>query len=62
VRAEHGDDLGQGHVPQFIREGSGDQALRRMQDVILHHEEAHDLVEVPPVTLHRLVLGIRRTK
>lgn len=39
--AKNSDDLGQGHVPQLLREGSGDQPLGCVEDVVLHNKEAN---------------------
>lgn len=40
--AEHSNDLGQGHVPQFIGERSGDQPPGGVKDVVLHYKEPDD--------------------
>lgn len=39
--AKNSNDLGQGHVPQFIRERSGYEPLCCMEDVVLHNKEPY---------------------
>lgn len=47
VCAEHSDDLGEGHVPQFISENSGHQTPCGVEDMVLHNEEPDAHKKIP---------------